>query len=190
MAIKRVVEPHFWIDGKIEDFSPEERYFYLYLLTNPFTTQLGIYEISFKQAAFQLGYSVDKVSELIEKFENEYGVIIFSERTSEIALLNYLRHSIIKGGKPVYDCLVKEIKNVKNKELIIRVFSHIDLDNSLNKTVRDVIDEYEKTNSNLCFQDENKNDNDNDNEERCYDSNSDSCKMFMTNLQNSGWHIG
>ena len=59
MGVKRIVDVSFWTDGKVDDFSPEDKYFMLYLLTNPFTRQLGIYEISVKQAAFQMGYSID-----------------------------------------------------------------------------------------------------------------------------------
>ena len=58
MGIKRLVDTSLWTDGKVDEFTPEDKYFMLYLLTNPFTTQLGIYELSIKQAAFQMGYSV------------------------------------------------------------------------------------------------------------------------------------
>ena len=49
MGIKRVIDTSFWTDGKVDEFSPEDKYFMLYLLTNPFSKQLGIYEISVKQ---------------------------------------------------------------------------------------------------------------------------------------------
>ena len=69
MGIKRIVDTSFWTDGKVDEFSPEDKYFMLYLLTNPFSTQLGIYEISIKQVAFQLGYSMDAVKVLLERFD-------------------------------------------------------------------------------------------------------------------------
>ena len=162
MGIKRIVDTAFWTDGKVDDFSPEDKYFMLYLLTNPFTTQLGIYEISIKQVAFQLGYSVDAVNVLLERFENKYGIIIFSKSTNEVAICNFLRHSIIKGGAPVRDCLIKEMRKVKNKDLIARVFAHIKGEN-LNATVNNIIAEYEQQNS-LNYSNEKVNDNDNDNE--------------------------
>ena len=166
MGIKRIVDTSFWRDGKVDDFSPEDKYFMLYLMTGPFTTQLGIYEISIKQAAFHLGYSVDAVNVLIDRFENKYGVIFYSKETNEIAVKNYLRHSIIKGGAPVRDCLIKEMKKVKNKELISRVFSHIKGRDDLNETVKRIISEYEEQNGVLSYSNEkaNENENDNDNE--------------------------
>ena len=164
MGIKRIVDTSFWTDGKVDDFSPEDKYFMLYLLTNPFSTQLGIYEISIKQVAFQMGYSMDAVKVLIDRFENKYGMIIFSAATNEIAIKNFLRHSIIKGGAPVRDCLIKEIKKVKNKDLIARVFAHIKGSESLNETVKKIIDEYEEKNGTLYYSNIKQNDNENEND--------------------------
>ena len=176
MGIKRIVDTAFWTDGKVDDFTPEDKYFLLYLLTCPFTKQLGIYEISIKQVAFQLGYSVDAVKTLLDRFENKYNMIIFSPETNEIAVKNYLRHSIVKGGAPVRDCLIKEIKQVKNKQLIVEVFAHIKQFDNLNATVKHLIADYEANGSNLDFcnkkeketkkekEKDNDNDTDNDNE--------------------------
>ena len=157
MGIKRVVDTGFWTDGKVDEFSPEDKYFMLYLLTNPFSTQLGIYEISIKQVAFQMGYSMEAVRVLLDRFENKYGMILFSKETNEIAIKNYLRHSIVKGGKPVEDCLWKEMQGVKNKRLIAQVFQHISGFDGLNSTVKKIIFEFDPTTFN-----ENDNENDHD----------------------------
>ena len=185
MGIKRLVDTSFWTDGKVDEFSPEDKYFMLYLLTNPFTTQLGIYEISIKQVAFQMGYSVDAVKVLLERFESTYEMIIFSRDTNEIAIKNFLRHSIIKGGKPVEDCIKREMSKVKNKSLISEVFCHISDKDDLNATVKKIISEFQNENQNDKQNDndnanENGNDNDNDNDNdvsypvSCHDSYNDS----------------
>ena len=149
MGIKRIVDTSFWTDGKVDDFSPEDKYFMLYLLTNPFSTQLGIYEISIKQVAFQMGYSVDAVKVLIDRFENKYGMIIYSPETNEIAIKNFLQHSIIKGGAPVRDCLIKEMKAVKAKHLIADVFAHLQskptYNETVNNTVKSIITEFQNS---------------------------------------------
>jgi uncharacterized phage protein (TIGR02220 family) len=164
MGIKRIVDTSFWTDGKVDEFSPEDKYFMLYLMTSPFTTQLGIYGISVKQIAFQLGYSMDTVRVLLERFESKYDIIIYSKETSEIGVKNYLRHSIVKGGFPVRDCLIKEMAKVKNKDLIAQVFAHIKCREDLNKTVAEIIAEYEEKNGVLAYSNEKDNDNDNDND--------------------------
>ena len=72
MSVKRVVDTDFWNDSKVSDlFSAEDKYFMLYLLTNPHTTQLGIYELPISKAANELGYSKDVVKVLLERFEDE-----------------------------------------------------------------------------------------------------------------------
>ena len=101
MGIKRIVDTDFWLDDKVVDmFSPEDKLFFLYLMTNPHTTQLGIYQINRRVMAFEIGYSTDSINVLLDRFENDYKVIRYSKTTSEVAIKNYLRHSIIKGGKP------------------------------------------------------------------------------------------
>ena len=168
MGIKRIVDTSFWTDGKVDNFTPEDKYFMLYLLTNPFTTQLGIYEISIKQVAFQLGYSMEAVLSLLDRFEKKYGIIAYSKATNEIAILNFLRHSIIKGGKPVEDCIKKDMQKVKDKTLLAQVFDYISEKDDLNETVKKIINEYE-------IENQNDNDNDNDNDVSYHDSYDDSC---------------
>ena len=159
MGINRMVNTSFWTDGKVDDFTPEDKYFMLYLLTNPYTTQLGIYEISIKQAAFQIGYSEETFIALIERFENKYKMIRYSKETNEIAIKNFLRHSIVKGGKPVEDCIKKEILRVKNRAVLDYVFKYLLGREGLNKTVEKVISDYFNENDK-----DNDKDKDNDNE--------------------------
>ena len=167
--IRRLVSIDFWTDDKVVDrFSPEDKYFMLYLLTNPHTTQLGIYKLNIKYAAFETGYSVEVIRSLLDRFENHLGVIYYSAETGEIAIKNYLIHSIIKGGKPVADLLWKEINDVKNKELIVKVFEHIKDSDKINKTVRNIINTYtlmlNNSNNNNIYNNINHNENHNENE--------------------------
>jgi len=181
MGIKRIVDVQFWNDDKVlEYFSPEDKLFMLYLMTNPHTTQLGIYPINIKHMSFELGYTIDVVNVLLDRFENKYEMIKYSTKTKEMAIKNYLKHSIIKGGAPVRDCLVKELKQVKDKELINYVFRNIKGDSSLNVTVTNLIEEYEKENGELIYcnakeksnkkENDINNENENDNEVSLYDT--------------------
>lgn len=163
MGIKRIVDVQFWNDDKVlEYFSPEDKLFMLYLMTNPHTTQLGIYPINKKHMSFELGYTIDVINVLLDRFENKYEMIKYSNETKEIAIKNYLKHSIIKGGKPVEDCLMKEIRQVKDKSLLSYVYSNIKDCETLNDTVRKVIETFNEY--------DNDNDNDNDNEVSLYDT--------------------
>lgn len=58
MANYRNISMDFWQDSKVvDDFTPEDRYMYLYCMTNPHTNLCGCYEISVKQMANETGYT-------------------------------------------------------------------------------------------------------------------------------------
>ena len=138
--MKRVIDTEFWNDDKVvEMFSPEDKLFFLYLMTNPHTTQLGIYHINKRHMAFELGYSIEAVTVLLDRFENKYKIIRYSEETSEVAIKNYLRHSIVKGGKPVEELLKREILKVKDKSLFGYVFDNLVTLDNLNQTVQQIL---------------------------------------------------
>ena len=115
MAIYRTISMSFWTDSKVaDDFTPEDRYFYLYLFTNPHTNLCGCYEISIKQAVTETGYSKDTIENLIERFEEYHNVIRYSPTTKEILLLNWHKYNWTKSEK-FRKPLLAEIRRVKNK---------------------------------------------------------------------------
>ena len=177
MPVKRIVDTSFWNDEKVvERFTPEDRYFMLYLLTNPHSTQLGVYQITKRHMAFELGYSVEAVSALIDRFQNRYGIIKYSTETSEVAIKNYLKYSIVKGGKPVEDLLIKELALIKDKSLLRYVYDNIHDCETLNETIRGFLPRLigEKEKVSQKEKDFNGNVNDNDNEKSYHDSSDES----------------
>ena len=76
MATYRNIQISFWTDSKVADeFTPEDKYFYLYLMTNPHTNTCGCYEISIRQMSIETGYSKETISKLIERMEKVHNVI-------------------------------------------------------------------------------------------------------------------
>jgi len=115
----RLIYTDFWSDPRVlEEMTPEDRLFYLYLLTNPQTTNCGIYKITKKQMSFELGYSQEAVNSLMERFVNYHKLIRYNPETRELAIKNWGKYNLNKGGKPVIDCLKKELSEVKDKALI------------------------------------------------------------------------
>lgn len=100
MAIFRCVSPNFWSDPKVDDdFTPEDKYFYLYLLTNPHTTLSGCYELGKRQASRELGYNEETVDRLIYRMETVHNVIRYNKATKEILLLNWHKYNWSKSPK-------------------------------------------------------------------------------------------
>lgn len=174
--VKRIVEVSFWEDEKVLDYSPEDKYFMLYLMTNPKTTQLGIYHLPLKIAAFQLGYTLDSVSVLIDRFQTKYKNVIYNQETQEIAILNSLRYSIVKGGKPTSDLLTRELNNVRDIKLIEAVYGRTkrfwDISNrDYDQTVMELFEsELKKRKEPKEKKKEKEKENDNDNEESYHES--------------------
>lgn len=93
-ATYRKIFPSFWTDSKVdEDFTPEDKYFYLYLLTNPHTNICGCYEIGFKQMARDTGYNEETIRHLINRMEAVHKVIRYDRTTREVLLLNWYRYN-------------------------------------------------------------------------------------------------
>ncbi|SDJ68731.1 DnaD domain protein [Alkalibacterium thalassium] len=178
--IKRIVNVDFWQDDKVIDtYSVEDKYFLLYLMTNPKSKQLGIYKLPKKIMAFEMGYSLDTVKVLLDRFETKYQNIIYNHSTQEIAVLNSLKYSIVKGGKPVEDLLKREIGEVEDVELIELTYQHLTdhwllSSRAFDKTIKELFEEElrkrKEPKEKEFNNNKNDNDNDNDNEESYPDS--------------------
>lgn len=115
MALFRTIQMSFWTDAKIsDDFSPEDRYLYLYLMTNPHTNLCGCYEITKRQISDETGYTKNKVDELIKCLRTKHKVIDYCEDTKEIILLNWYKFNWTKSEK-LRKPLAYEIDRVKNE---------------------------------------------------------------------------
>ncbi|MCR3759353.1 hypothetical protein KYB31_10175 [Clostridium felsineum] len=134
MAKYRYVYSAFWEDPDVmEQFTPEDKLFYLYILTNPKTTQIGVYKITKKEMAFGLGYSIESINSLVCRFIEHHKLIKYDESTRELAIKNWGKYNLNKGGKPIVDCINKEFKEVRNLKLIGYVSKNI-----RNESIKDI----------------------------------------------------
>lgn len=126
MAIYRNIQLSFWTDNKVEDdFTPEDKYFYLYLMTNPQTNICGCYEVSYSQLTNQTGYSKDTIIKLLDRFENEHKVIKYSKTNKEILLLNWYKYNWSKSEK-VLKGVLTVAQHIKTKEFQKYVINTVD----------------------------------------------------------------
>lgn len=126
MNINRVINTSFWEKAEVLDnYSIEDKFFILYLSTNPKSTQLGIYHLPLKRISFETGFTIEVVRVLLDRFENKYNELIYNYDTQEITLLNSLKTSIIRGGTPVTDLLKREINAIKDTQLIVKTYHHL-----------------------------------------------------------------
>ncbi|MGG0666734.1 DnaD domain protein [Viridibacillus arvi] len=116
MAKYRQVHTTFWDDSFVLDLTPEEKYFYLYLMTNGKTTQCGIYELPYRVIEMHSGYNRETVEKLLQRFV-DYGKISYHIPTKEIMINNWARYNFINSPK-VKKCIEKELLEVKHKPFV------------------------------------------------------------------------
>ncbi|MBO4815426.1 MAG: conserved phage C-terminal domain-containing protein [Clostridia bacterium] len=116
MAIYRNVHVSFWNDTKIiDEMTPEDRYFMLYILSNPHTNQVGCYEISIRDISKETGYTEESVKKLLERFEKKLKVAKYSKKTKELLIVNWYKYNWTSSPK-VKACIDKELKSIKSSE--------------------------------------------------------------------------
>lgn len=114
MAIFRNVNMSFWTDTKVVDnYTPEDKYFMLYALTNNYTNIIGCYEISIKQMSNDLGYTRDVVDNLLKRFKEIHKTIDYDYETKELLVVNWSKYNW--SLSPKLDIPLKSaIENIKS----------------------------------------------------------------------------
>lgn len=115
----RILHTSFWNeDPEVYEMTPENKLFYAYLLTGPQTKQCGISVFSTKIAADQTGFNQDTILHFIKHFQEDLKKIKYNPETREIAIKNWVRWNCQGKNPKVEVCIEKELKLVKDKELI------------------------------------------------------------------------
>lgn len=111
----RSINTKFWDDTWVVDLNPNEKLIWLYLLTNPLTNLIGVYEISLKKIQFDTGLeSFESVSKAFERFERDKKAYYFQ---NFVILVNFYSNqsfnsNMLVGAKKEFDLLPNSIKNM------------------------------------------------------------------------------
>lgn len=111
----------FWRDPEITDeFTPDQKLFYIWMFTNPAINQIGVFEFSMRIACLEVGYSSDTIETLI-RFLTDKNKIIRDGR--EILVLTTFKHHFSKS--PAFlSYIKKEIQKVSSN----KIRSHVEND--------------------------------------------------------------
>lgn len=111
MAVYRNVNMSFWTDTKvIDDYTPEDKYFMLYALTNNYTNIIGCYEISITQMSRDLGYTKEVIENLLDRFHRIHKTIEYDRETKELFVVNWSKYNWNSSPKldgPLYTYISK-----------------------------------------------------------------------------------
>ena len=125
MANYRNISINFWADSKVDDeFTPEDKYFYLYLLTNPHTNICGCYEISMKQMERETGYNTDTVTRLLNRMQDTHNVIRYCKETREVLITNWYKYNWSKSEN-VKKAVIAVLEHIKNSAFKLYVMDRV-----------------------------------------------------------------
>jgi hypothetical protein len=97
VATQRYISTSFWDDPWVTSLDYEERYLYLYLLTNPLTNIAGVYKTTLRRILFDTGLSSKKVEDTFDKFSAAGKAYMIGEY---IVLPNWPKHQrVAQRGK-------------------------------------------------------------------------------------------
>lgn len=92
MAKQRIVNTRFWDDAYIALLSPNEKLLFLYLLTSSLTNISGVYELSLKRVAFDVGLTVQEVESTIAKLQDD-GKLVYEN--GWIAIVRFAKYQTV-----------------------------------------------------------------------------------------------
>lgn len=95
MSKLRSVNTHFWQDNYIIDLDPIEKLLFLYLLTNPQTNMLGIYELHIRRISFDTGIDKDMVLKIFDRFSRSNKA---KYKSGYVILQNFIKHQSYNGN--------------------------------------------------------------------------------------------
>ena len=120
MSKLRSVNTHFWDDTFTSDLDPIEKLLFLYLLTNPNTNMLGVYELSLRRISFDTGIDKDMVVKIFDRFSlskkvfYKYGFVILSNFLKNQNLNNNMK----KGAVTDFNALPNHVKTCEEIESV------------------------------------------------------------------------
>jgi uncharacterized phage protein (TIGR02220 family) len=122
---QRMIDTNLWNDPKVtDDMTPEDRYFWLYLLTSKYGNLLGVYEITYKQISRDMGYNEESIRNLIYRFKYIHKLIDYNEETKEVFIFNWYKYNWTKSPsfERAFEKQINDVKDTKFKEEALRMY--------------------------------------------------------------------
>jgi hypothetical protein len=128
MAVYRPIHITYCQDKFVLSLTPEQKFFYLYLMINSKTKQCGIYELPKNVICFETGYNLESVNKLLKIFI-DYGKIKYNDDTDEIFIINWIKYNPI-NNRNILTCVLGELGLIKTKTFIKEFAEVVKLKNS------------------------------------------------------------
>jgi len=116
MATHRYISTTFWDDAWIQGLEPDEKFIYLYLMTNPLTSISGVYKITDRRISFDTGHDEDKIKTVLERFGAERKAIRMGEY---IILPSWPKHQSWETMPKIKQGIINDLDQLRDEELLL-----------------------------------------------------------------------
>lgn len=114
----RNITTEIWNDPQIIDnFTFEDLYVWLYLLTSPHTYLCGVLKASLTTISFETKVDKNKIKSALRNLQDKHKLIKYSENNNEVLILNWNKYNWSSSEK-LKTSVRKSLENVKTKEFI------------------------------------------------------------------------
>jgi len=120
MADFRQVFIRVWDDPFFFNLDKGQKILWLYLLTNPSTTQSGIYQIPIIKVCFHTQMSKEEVLDIL-KFFITSKKIDYNFETEEVCILNHKKYNVTTGAK-IESLIKKELNLITDSNLVEKIY--------------------------------------------------------------------
>ena len=114
MATHRYISTTFWDDAWIQGLDPEEKFIYLYLMTNPLTGISGVYKITDRRISFDTGHTEEKIKTTLDKFGTARKAIRMGEY---IVLPSWPKHQNWETMPKIKQGILNELNQLTDEQL-------------------------------------------------------------------------
>lgn len=121
----RFIQSEMWNDSKFaDDFTPEDKFFWLMLLTTRYGNLAGCFEFSKKQMSNDSGYNEQTIENLLYRFINIHKMIDYDFETKEVLILKWYKYNWTSSPKfeTSLKGFIEKIKSEKFKNYIIKSY--------------------------------------------------------------------
>ena len=127
-AKKRYINTIFWRDNYIANLDPSEKLLFLYLITNPDTNILGVYQIPMRQMSIDTGFDKEMVNKILSRFQKDNKVLYYD---GWIAIKNFVKHQNYKSPF-IQTSIENEFENIPEE---IKIWLKDGIETVLNKHI-------------------------------------------------------
>lgn len=123
---KRMIDCELWNDPQlVDDFSADDMYFWLYLLTNPHNNICGVMRIGTSTISRDMKKSKAWAVELLERFSTVHKLIFVDKATSEILILKWWKHNW-STSKDLGSSVKKRLNEIKSETIKLMLLDRIE----------------------------------------------------------------